>query len=78
MPFFLQTLGAVVLSYVIWLISGLGIAIIGFVGIMLILFGIHWTLLRVRGGQVIVHDIQTNQHYELLRIVREIQRDLRK
>jgi len=77
MPFIPATVGAALLAYVIYLISGVGIAVIGFVGIMLIVFAIHWMLLQLKGNQVTIHNIQTNQHYELMRVVYDIQNKTR-
>lgn len=78
MPFIPATIGAALLAYVVYLISGVGIAVIAFFGIMLIVWSIYWMLLQVKGSMVTIHGIETNQHYELKRVVYDIQNTLRK
>jgi hypothetical protein len=52
MPIYTAALGAIFLAYVVWAISGLGLAVLTFLGIMLIVHAMYQWFLQTRNNSV--------------------------
>lgn len=78
MPLPLAAVGAAILAYVVYLISGVGVAVLAFLGIMLIVLAVYWWFHDTRANAIALYEIQTDQHYELMRVVHNIEKDTRK
>lgn len=76
MPLPLAAVGAGLLAYVVYLISGLSVALVAFAGIMLIVIAIYWWFYETRANVITLIGIQNTQHYELMRAVHNIERKL--
>jgi uncharacterized membrane protein len=74
MPYLLATAGAAMLAYVVFLISGTGVAVLAFAGIMCIVSAIYWWLLQALWNARAMHDIQSDQHYDALRMLYNIEK----
>ena len=68
--FILTLLGAGMLGYCVYLISGVGIAITATIGILLLMLAIRtWFLIQTHNIETL-HEINTTRHYDLLEALR--------
>lgn len=76
MPTLLTLVGTGLLSYCVYLISGLGVAIMAAAGILLLMLTIFLWFWETRKNALTLADIQSNQHYEAMRILYKISNTL--
>ena len=72
MPLILATVGAALLAYCVFLISGIGVAITAFAGIMLVVIAIYWWFLQTRNNAVLFHNVRREEHFELTQLLRNL------
>lgn len=68
---FITVIGAALLGYVVYLISGVGIAIMAFVGILLLMYVIAMWLSQINENIIAFHNIQCSMHRGTREIYKE-------